>query len=54
VPHGAAHRIEGRRVLLVDDVYTTGATLGACAQVLRRAGAAGVDALTFARVVEFG
>jgi ComF family protein len=54
VPHGAAHRIEGRRVLLVDDVYTTGATLDACAQVLRRAGAAGVDALTFARVVEFG
>lgn len=49
----AACAIEGRRVLLVDDVYTTGATLDACARVLRRAGATGVDALTFARVVEF-
>lgn len=43
--------VEGRRVLLVDDVFTTGATLSACAKALRRAGAAGVDALVLARVV---
>lgn len=49
----AASALPGRRVLLVDDVYTTGATLDACARALRRAGAAYVDALTFARVVDF-
>ena len=49
----AASVLAGRRVLLVDDVYTTGATLDACALALRRAGASGVDALTFARVVDF-
>lgn len=49
----AASELAGRRVLLVDDVYTTGATLDACARALRRAGVSGVDALTFARVVDF-
>jgi ComF family protein len=48
------HRLRGRRVLLVDDVLTTGATAAACARVLRRAGAAGVDVLTLARVVRPG
>ena len=44
-------RAEGRRVVLIDDVLTTGATAGACARVLRRAGASQVDVLTLARVV---
>lgn len=43
--------LEGRRVLLIDDVMTTGATVSACARVLRRGGAAGVDVLVLARVV---
>lgn len=45
-----AKRIEGQRVLLVDDVFTTGATAGACARVLLQAGASAVDVLTLARV----
>ncbi len=41
--------VVGRRVVLVDDVYTTGATVSACTLALRRGGAVGVDVLTFAR-----
>jgi len=52
VPPALRAQVHGRKILLVDDVLTTGATLDACARTLRRAGAAQVDALTFARVVE--
>ncbi|MCH8882284.1 MAG: ComF family protein [SAR324 cluster bacterium] len=41
--------IEGRHILLVDDVMTTGATLNACARTLKAAGARRVDALVLAR-----
>jgi len=43
--------VSGRSILLVDDVYTTGATISAAAKVLLRAGAADVDVLTFSRVI---
>ncbi len=44
--------IQGRRVVLIDDVLTSGATVDACARALLRAKAAQVDVLVFARVVD--
>ena len=44
--------LAGRRVILIDDVLTSGATLDACARALLRARAAQVDVLVFARVVD--
>jgi len=44
-------QVDKLRVLLVDDVFTTGATLDACSRALKQAGAASVAALTVARVV---
>ncbi|GMA76614.1 hypothetical protein GCM10025880_30310 [Methylorubrum aminovorans] len=47
-------RIIGRRLVLIDDVATTGATGNAAARALLRAGAASVDLLTFATVTRDG
>jgi ComF family protein len=46
--------VAGKRVVIIDDVMTTGATLEECARVLRRAGAGSVRALTLARALRSG
>lgn len=52
VPPEAKSAVAGRRLVLVDDVLTSGATCDACARALLHAGAAQVDVLVFARVVD--
>ena len=54
VPSGVREQVRGKRILLIDDVFTTGATVNACARALKRAGAAQVDVLTASRVVRPG
>jgi len=48
---GNGEKVREKRVLLIDDVVTTGATVEACARTLIAEGALGVDVLTLARVV---
>ena len=54
VSSASAARIRGKRLVIVDDVWTTGATVNACASALLKAGAAQVAAVTLARVVRPG
>ena len=52
VPEAGRIEVAEQRVVLVDDVLTSGATVDACARSLLRAGAKSVDVLVFARVVD--
>ena len=52
VPPAARALLKGKRVLLIDDVLTTGSTANAASRALLRSGAAAVDILAFARVVQ--
>lgn len=51
VPVAQEIKVRGRNVLLIDDVYTTGATVKAATRALLRAGAKSVEVLTFARAM---
>jgi ComF family protein len=52
VPEGRVGQVAGRRILLIDDVMTTGATAEGCARALKKAGAVRVDVAVLARVKE--
>jgi len=52
VKTSARERIQGKHIILIDDVFTTGATLEACSRTLKRAGAQTVDGLCLARVAK--
>ena len=52
VRDSARSQLSGRRILLVDDVFTTGATAAACSRALLRAGASSVEVVAFARVID--
>ncbi|HPD82354.1 MAG: ComF family protein [Alphaproteobacteria bacterium] len=47
-----AESLKGKTVILIDDVYTTGATVNECTKVLLKAGVSAVNILTLARVVK--
>jgi ComF family protein len=51
IAEGRDNDVFGRRIVLVDDVYTTGATVAAATRTLKKAGAADVTVLTFARAL---
>ncbi|MGJ8562703.1 MAG: ComF family protein [Alphaproteobacteria bacterium] len=51
VPDKQKPALEGKHVVLIDDVMTTGATLNACARTLKKAGASYIDVVTLARTV---
>lgn len=42
-------KIKGKTILLIDDIYTTGATLNECAKILKEGGARVIDVLTIAK-----
>jgi len=52
VPDKYLEQIKGKRIILIDDVRTSGATLEACAKTLLLAGASQIDAITLARIVK--
>lgn len=54
IPADRRDRIKGRHVLLIDDVYTTGATARGCVRLLKQAGAARVTIFCWARVLRDG
>lgn len=51
VARAHAEKVRGRRIILIDDVFTTGSTAHGCAKALRRAGAQSIELLCWARVV---
>jgi ComF family protein len=53
VPKSARIDVKGRKLIVIDDVLTSGATASACARVLRRARASRIDVLVLARVVGY-